>query len=53
MSNPSHSVAQRLLNFTKAQGEEYTFVLARYGVERLLYRLFRSESGRLFILVKG
>ncbi len=50
MSNMPHSVAQRLLNFSKTHNEEYNFVLARYGVERLLYRLSRSTSGSRFVL---
>ncbi len=50
MSDPSRSVAQRLLNFSKENGEEYNFVLVRYGMERLLYRLSQSERGRRFIL---
>ncbi len=50
MTDISHSVAQRLLNFSKAHQEEYNFVLARYGVERLLYRLSQSELGSRFVL---
>ncbi len=38
MSDKAHSVSQRLLNFSKRHQEEYIFVLARYGAERLLYR---------------
>ncbi len=48
----SHSVAQRLLNFSKSGGEEYNFILSRYGVERLLYRLSQSPQGRRFV-IKG
>ncbi len=50
MSDKAHSVAQRLLNFSKQQNEEYTFVLARYGAERLLYRLSLSPLGKRFML---
>ncbi len=50
MTDISHSVAQRLLNFSKTHQEEYNFVLARYGVERLLYRLSQSELGSRFVL---
>lgn len=35
MSDISHSVAQRLLNFSKSNKEKYNFILVRYGVERL------------------
>lgn len=50
MSNLAHSVAQRLLNFSKEKNEDFNFVLARYGVERLLYRLTQSQEGGRFIL---
>ena len=50
MSDMAHSVAQRLLNFGKANNEEYNFILARYGVERLLYRISQSPIGQKFVL---
>jgi hypothetical protein len=50
MSDRAHSVAERLLNLCKARNEEFTFVLSRYGTERLLYRLAQSEHGRRFVL---
>lgn len=50
MSDTSHSVAERLLNFSKANNEEYNFILVRYGVERLLYRLSQSKVGSRFVL---
>jgi hypothetical protein len=50
MSNMAHSVTQRLLNFSKEKNEDFNFVLARYGVERLLYRLTQSEEGGRFVL---
>lgn len=50
MSDMAHSVAQRLLNFSKANNEEYNFILARYGVEPLLYRLSQSPTGQRFVL---
>lgn len=46
----SASVRQRLLNLAKARGEEFTFVLLRYGLERLLYRLGQSRHAGQFIL---
>jgi hypothetical protein len=48
--NLAASIRQRLLNLAKARGEEFTFVLLRYGLERLLYRLGRSEHADQFIL---
>ncbi len=50
MKNIAHSIAQRLLNFSKSSGEEHTLVLSRYGVERMLYRLSQSPEGQRFIL---
>lgn len=50
MSDISHSVAQRPLNSSKSNKEEYYFILARYCVERLLYRLSQSELGSRFVL---
>jgi hypothetical protein len=37
------SVRQRLLNLAKERGEEFNFVLPRYGLERLLFRLGESR----------
>jgi hypothetical protein len=33
------SIHARLLNLARAQGEDFSLVLCRYGVERWLYRL--------------
>ena len=44
------SIRTRLLNFARSRGESFDFVLARYGVERFLYRLSRSDQGDRFIL---
>jgi len=51
--NPSDvaaSVRQRLLNMAKDQGEDFQLVLTRFVLERLLYRLGRSEFRDQFIL---
>jgi len=48
--NTRHSVFQRLLNHAKNRGEDFNFVLLRYGVERLLYRLSVSPHAGEFIL---
>jgi hypothetical protein len=48
MSQPQYleaSVRQRLLNLAQSQQENFNFVLTRYGIERLLYRLTQSPSG--------
>jgi predicted nucleotidyltransferase component of viral defense system len=44
------SVRQRLLNLAKERGEEFNFVLLRYGLERLLFRLGESRHAKSFIL---
>lgn len=49
-ANLLHSVRQRLLNLSRARGEDFNFVLTRYAVERLLYRITRSKYTTNFIL---
>ncbi|MBM2830828.1 MAG: hypothetical protein HW411_1618 [Gammaproteobacteria bacterium] len=44
------SVRQRLLNISKETGEDFNLVLTRYGLERMLYRLGKSEWRDLFLL---
>lgn len=44
------SVRQRLLNLSREQREEFTLTLARYAVERLLFRMARSEYAQGFVL---
>jgi len=59
--NPGHSIIGQLHNCAKANDEEFGYILARYGVERLLYRLSQSphandfvlKGAQLFILWKG
>ena len=48
--NLAHSVRDRLLRLAKARGEDFNFVLVRFSLERLLYRLSRSPHGGEFIL---
>ena len=48
--NAGHCVFQRLLNRAKRRGEDFNFVLLRYGAERLLYRLSVSPYAGEFIL---
>ncbi len=52
MSKPNlvASIRQRLLNKAKANGEAFDYVLARYGTERLLYRLANSSHSNSFVL---
>ena len=42
-TNMAASVRARLLKLAKESGEEFTYVLTRYGLERLLARLAGSR----------
>ena len=44
------SVRSRLLALAKTREEDFTFVLTRYGLERLLFRLGRSPHANDFVL---
>lgn len=44
------SVRQRLLNLAKQRGEDFQFVLTRFALERLLYRLSISRHAGRFVL---
>lgn len=44
------SVRQRLRNKAEATGEVFDFVISRYAIERLLYRLSVSELNTSFVL---
>jgi predicted nucleotidyltransferase component of viral defense system len=44
------SVRARLLNLSKTSGEDFTYVLTRYGLERLLARLDQSKHREAFTL---
>jgi predicted nucleotidyltransferase component of viral defense system len=46
----SASVKSRLLALARDRSEELQYVLIRYGIERLLYRLSRSPHSNRFIL---
>ncbi len=50
--NLAASVADRLLERARRDGEDYQYLLLRYGVERLMYRLCQSRHAEQFI-VKG
>ena len=44
------SVRARLLNKAKAEQQDFNLVLTRYVLERLLYRLGRSNHAERFLL---
>lgn len=46
----AHSARQRLLNRSRETGKDYNLLLTWFGIERLLYRLSRSEHADQFIL---
>lgn len=50
VTNVAASVAERLKQLAKTRDEEFGFVLNRYGVERLLYRLAQSTLRDRFVL---
>jgi hypothetical protein len=49
-TNMAASVRARLQNLAKASGEDFTYVLTRYALERLLSRLARSAHRDAFTL---
>ncbi len=51
-SNLAASVAERLRQRSRLTGEDFQVLLTRYGLERLMYRLGRSEEADRFV-VKG
>jgi len=48
--NLAASVRERLSQAAKKNGEEFQYVLTRYAMERLLYRLSRSKHAKHLIL---
>jgi hypothetical protein len=49
-TNIAVSVRQRLLNYAKQHREDYQRVLTRYAIERLLFRLSRTEARDTYVL---
>lgn len=48
--NVPASIRSKLLQLSKQRGEDFNYLLIRYGSERLLYRLSQSPYQRQFIL---
>src|SRR5690606_30097378 len=44
------SVRQRLLNLAKERKEDFSFILTKYGIERMLYRISQSVHVDKFVL---
>ncbi len=49
-TNLAASVHRRLLDSARARTEDFQFTLLRFGAERLLFRLCRSEHAESFVL---
>lgn len=50
MSGLAQSISARLLTLSKSHGEDFQFMLVRYGSERLLYRISLHPELRDFVL---
>lgn len=50
LKNPAASVRARLREYARSRAESHERVLVRYAVERLLFRLSRSETPTRFVL---
>lgn len=46
----SHSIQARLLSYSREHRVNHNYTLARYGIERLMYRLSRSPHADRFVL---
>jgi len=49
-TNMAASVRQKLLNKAKAEQSDFNLMLTRYGLERFLYRLGKSDYSNRFVL---
>lgn len=49
-TNLAASIRQRLLNLARTRNEDFQYVLTRYAMERLLYRLGQSQHADQFLL---
>lgn len=50
IKNVPASVRQRLYNRAKERGDDFNLIIPRYAVERLLYRLNKSQYANEFVL---
>ncbi len=50
VTNIAASVRQRLLNLARERNEDFALLLTKYALERLLFRISRSEHKLTFIL---
>jgi hypothetical protein len=50
LKDHSASIRQRLLNHARAHGDDYQRIMTRYAIERLLFRISRTEARDLYTL---
>jgi len=50
LKNPAPSIRARLLAHARAHGDDFQRILTRYGIERLLFRLSRTDFGDRCVL---
>lgn len=50
MKDFAASIRQRLYNHARQHGEDFTWVLNRYAIERFLFRLSLTEAGEHYVL---
>ena len=50
IKNPAASIRQRLLDHARQHGDDYQRILTRYAIERLLFRLSRTEAAESYVL---
>lgn len=50
MKDIAASIRQRLYNHARQHGEDFTWVLNRYAIERFLFRLSLTEAGEHYVL---
>jgi hypothetical protein len=50
LKDPGASIRQRLLNHARAHNDDYQRILTRYAIERLLFRISRTEAREQYIL---
>ncbi len=48
--NAPASIRQRLLNLARARNDDFGLILTKYGLERILFRLSKSNYRRTFVL---
>lgn len=50
IKDPAASIRARLLNHAKSTKDDFTRVLTRYAIERLLFRLSQTEAAERYVL---